>query len=88
MAEAEAQDPPQDPFELFVLRPEDIDPIWNSEDPKASVMQKVRSHIKLIEEADPEFNRHTEFEDRYEPPELSFLANFFLHNMVFLKEDL
>ena len=69
--------------------PKEVDTAWESEDPRAFMAAKIKAHIEALDEqAEGAINRFNEFENRYEQPELAWMADYCIHNLIFLKSQL
>ena len=60
--------------------------VWASQDSKNKLAELVYRFIKQrVEENGTGFNEYNEYENRYETEEISIIADFVLHHVVYLK---
>jgi len=53
---------------LWVVKPSQVDELWNHEDPSAFCQDLLMEHLDLLSEDKGEnVNQYSEFENRYEP---------------------
>ena len=87
--EQQQERPEEEVYAECVLFPSHISQVWESEQPNQAVQQHLLNYIDRISQThDRKYQDWDEFENRYEPSELKWLADFELHNLIFLKETL
>ena len=77
-------------FKLYVVKPEMIEPLWNSEDPCTFAQDLLLEHIDDLSAAHgTNYQEYDENEKRYEKNmELKLLADYLINCLVFCKESL
>jgi hypothetical protein len=73
---------------VFVLTEDDIDSVWNAENSNAAVQAALHRYFEKLSDKGQKVQDYNEFENRYEPGELKFIANYILSNLCFLKTEL
>lgn len=73
---------------VFVLNEDDIDYVWNAENPNVAVQVALHRYFEKLSDKGQKVQDYNEFENRYEPGELKFIANFILSNLCFLRTEL
>ena len=77
-------------YKLYVVKPEMVESLWNSEDPCAMAQELLIEHIDDLSEAHgTNYQQYDENEKRYEKNmELKLLADYLINCLVFCKESL
>jgi hypothetical protein len=77
-------------YKLYAIKPEMVDPLWNSEDPCAMAQEILLEHIDDLSAANgTNYQEYNENEKRYEKNcELRLLADYLINCLVFCKESL
>ena len=78
-------------YKLFVVKPEDVNPLWEAEDPSTMAQELLKDFLPVFSESlgGIDINYFSENETRYEPnQELKWLADFLINGLVLLKHDL
>lgn len=65
-------------YRLFLIKPEQVTGVWESEDPNAAVTELLLEHLVVLsEERGRDLQFYSEFESRYEPgQELKWLSDY------------
>ena len=77
-------------YKLYLVKPEMVESLWNSEDPCAMVQELLLEHIDDLSQAHGNnYQNYDENEKRYEKNmELKLLADYLINCLVFCKESL
>lgn len=77
-------------YKLFVVKPEQVDELWNSEDPIAFASELILEHLSVLsEERGQDVNKYSDTEKRYEPnQELKWLSDYLVNSLILLKHTL
>ena len=76
-------------FKLFLVRPEQVDELWDSPEPNMYAQNLLLEHIEEFGEAtQQDLMSWNENENRFEPNELKWIADFVVGNLVFVKKEL
>ena len=77
-------------YKYFVVKPEQVDSLWNAEDPIAFASDLIIEHLAVLsEEKGVDLNKYNEFEKRYEPnQELKWLSDYLVNGLILLKHEL
>jgi len=77
-------------YRLFVVKPEDVEPLWNAEDPCKFCQDLLQDYMSVYSsELKKDINAYSANEMRYEPHwELKWLADYIVNGLVLLKHDL
>ena len=83
------EEPEVDVFELYLIRPEMIDAVWDSKTPNADVQKILLEFINDEgERTGQDLRTWNEFESRYEENELKWISDYVVSNLVFIKNEL
>jgi len=88
--EAERQRELKAKYEVYVVGPDQVDDLWNSEDPCNTAQDMLLEHLAVLsEKAGQDLNAFDQNENRYEKnQELKWLADFVVNALVHCKHDL
>ena len=75
-----------DLFEGFLVRPEEVDEVWEAEDPQAVVHERIRLSIMKRQYEDDDSIGNPD--DRYCVLERRWLTDYYLNNLIFIKSEL
>ena len=76
-------------FNLYLLKPAQVETLWEAEDPNKMAQKLILAHIEDISESTGEdWRSWNENEDRFEANELKWIADYVVRNLVFIRVDL
>ena len=77
-------------YKSFVVKPEQIDELWNSSDPIAFSSELIMEHLDILSaEKGKNINQYDQNEKRYEPnQELKWLSDYLVNGLILLKHKL
>ena len=76
-------------FNMYLLKPEQVNDLWNDVSPNAMAQSLILAHVQdYCEQTQEDWRTWDEYEDRFEPNELKWIADFVVRNLVFIKTDL
>ena len=76
-------------FASYVLKPEQVEAVWEAVDPNAEAQRLVLAHIDDIsEQCGQDWRNWDENENRFEAGELKWIADYVVASLVFAKSDL
>jgi hypothetical protein len=87
-AQTAPYDPEVSPAEFadrIILKPAEVEAVWNSEDPKHLMADFVARNVR---EKGSEWNRYSAFENRWEQAEFSIIGEYCLQALVFARGEL
>lgn len=77
-------------YHMYVVKPENVEPLWNSADPCLTAQELLMEHIDDLSQANnTNYQNYDENEKRYEKNmELKILADYLINCLVFIKSSL
>ncbi len=83
----------EETYASFVVKPHQVTDLWEAESPNCAMSTILIDFIKALKEMKQEqegvdITYFNEFENRYERKEFSWMADYFVHNLVFAKNKL
>ena len=76
-------------FGAYLLKPEQVNDLWEAENPNEAAQRLILAHVENVsEQTGEDWRSWDENEDRFEPNELKWIADFAVRNLVFIKTDL
>lgn len=77
-------------YKSFVVKPEQIDELWNSPDPIGFSSELIMEHLEVLsDEKGKNINLYDQNEKRYEPnQELKWLSDYLVNGLILLKHKL
>ena len=83
------EQPKVDVFNLYLIRPEQVDTVWESKTPNEAVQKLLLEHIEEYgEQVGQDLRSWDENESRYEANELKWISDYVVANLVFIKKQL
>ena len=80
----------EEKYSKFMIKPEQIDELWNAEDPCQLAQTYIQEYLDdKIKSSGKDINAYNENEKRYEPnQELKILADYVVNGLVVIKHDM
>ena len=76
-------------FNLYLIKPDQIQKVWEASDPCAAVKKLVLDHIEeWSETTGQDWRSWDQNENRFEQNELKWIADYNIRNLCFIKSDL
>ena len=96
MSDQQQQQPTYDPEHLVaewvdkvILEPSEVEHVWNAEDPKQFMSDMINRLVKeKVGKLGSEWNRHSQYESRWEKAECTLIGEYCLQALVYLRGDL
>ena len=76
-------------FAQYLLKPDEVQSLWQSENPNLMVSRLILDYVEdESERTGQDWHKWDEYESRFEPNELKWIADYIVRNLVFVKSDL
>ena len=74
---------------MYLVKPEQVDELWSDPSPNEHAQRLILAHVEDVsEQTGEDWRSWDENEDRFEPNELKWIADFVVRNLVFIRTDL